>query len=160
MALAFSELVTKSCLNRKVKPFEGKLLSLDPGETTGWALFQNLELHSAGQIKEAPVMPHVANYILTTRPDIVVCEDYKVYHWKCAQHSWSNLFTPRLLGVIEHTCITADPPIPLVFQMAGVVKGFCSDEKLKQWHYYKTSQPHARDAIRHGCYWLLFGKYE
>lgn len=41
-------------------------------------------------------------------------------------------------------------------QMAVTAKNFCTDDKLKQWGFWQAGQKHARDSIRHGCYFLLF----
>ena len=30
--------------------------------------------------------------------------------------------------------------------------------KLKKWNMYRKGERHARDAIRHGAHFLLFGK--
>lgn len=43
-------------------------------------------------------------------------------------------------------------------QGAGIVKTFCNDEKLKGWGFWKVGERHARDAIRHGAYFLIAGK--
>lgn len=132
------------------------LLSLDPGETTGWALFKDLKLQECGEIPYENSMLDVVALINHLNPDVVVMEDYKVYGWKSSQHSWSDLYTVRLIGAIELTCLQNDTV--LYAQMAQGVKGFCSNKKLKQWGFYKKSARHARDAVRHGCYWLMFGK--
>lgn len=158
--MRFEELLQKVCNNQKREPFEGRLLALDPGETTGWALFASAKLTQHGEIagSNLEVMIQVADLIRRFMPRAVVCEGYRIYSWKKDQHTWSDLFTPRLIGVIEYVCASNSPTVPLYFQMAGTAKGFCTDDKLKQWHYYKAGQKHARDAIRHGCYWLLFHK--
>jgi hypothetical protein len=42
--------------------------------------------------------------------------------------------------------------------MAHQAKGFVTDEKLKAWGFYQKGVRHARDSIRHACYFLLFDK--
>jgi hypothetical protein len=155
---SFTELLQQVRSNMKQQLFMGRLLAIDPGETVGWALFQAGQLTAHGQITGSgeEVMVATANLIYKTSPEVVVCEAYRIYSWKKDQHTWSDLFTPRLIGVIEYMCAAHEPSIPLFFQMAGTAKGFCTDAKLKQWGYYKPGLKHARDAIRHGCYWLLF----
>lgn len=135
-----------------------RLLSIDPGETTGWALFVDGRLFDKGQIshRDLQEMSSAVHELFTIHsPTSVVVEDYKVYGAKAKTHSWSSLFTPKLLGAIEFICNFRK--VPLVMQMASS-KQFCTDEKLKQWKYYGKAQPHANDAIRHGCYFLLFHK--
>lgn len=103
------------------------------------------------------VGPKVLNEtIVRVKPALVVFEDYKVYGWKTDQHAWSGLHTPRLIGALE-TLLGVVHGIPFHKQMAHVAKGFCTDEKLTQWGYYAKGQRHARDAVRHACYYILFG---
>lgn len=158
--MSFRELLERVCQNSGKKPFQGKLLALDPGETLGWALFSASELLSCGQQpmvqgEEKEILFQNISFLGISQVDVVVCEDYKVYNWKTEQHSWSSLITPKIIGAIQYECVRHDKPI--YFQMAATAKGFCSDDKLKQWGYYERGKRHARDAIRHGCYWLLFG---
>lgn len=134
-----------------------RLLALDPGETTGWCVFTGNELTGWGQ---QPCLDDPAKAITEVfanlRPTHVVCEDYKVYGWKTKQHSWAGLFTPKLIGGIQLLC--SQNELWLRMQMANVAKVFCTDDKLRQWGMYQPSQRHARDAIRHACYTLLFNK--
>lgn len=136
-----------------------KLLSLDPGETTGVAVFQGLVLSDALQLPTG-LMPLAAqtvyHYILKIDPKVVVMEDYKVYAWKANQHKWAELHTPKLIGAIQFAC--AELGIPLFLQSAQTGKGFCTDERLKEWGFYRAAHRHANDAIRHACQWLMFGK--
>lgn len=132
-----------------------RLMSLDPGETTGWAFFEGGDLADSGETGPDDTMIETHDLIYDLEPDMLVIEDYKIYGWKANTHQWSSLFTPRLIGAIELTCILYD--IDIHKQMAQEAKGFCTNKKLKQWNYYKTGKPHVRDAIRHGCYWLVFG---
>lgn len=139
-----------------------RLLALDPGETTGYAVFENGMLTTIGHRKLGmtdnkktldfePVVELISDYF----PNIVVCENYRIYAWKVNQHTWADLITPKLIGAITYRCSYMN--LPLVFQAAQEAKGFVTDKKLKEWaYYYKGS--HARDAIRHGAYYLLFNK--
>ncbi len=133
------------------------LLCLDPGETTGWAAFTNGRLSESGQLDSTSDTANGLHTLLHHRfagkPDHLVAEDYRVYAHRVLQHTNSSLFTPRLLGMIEaESELNA---IPLTLQMATQAKGFVSDQRLKDWGMW-TTQRHARDAIRHGIYFLLF----
>ncbi len=156
----FTTLLQKACASRNRTPFMGRLLALDPGETTGWAWFDKGTLERAGQLTcvGSKGFLEVANNLCTFNPSIVICEDYRVYSHKSEQHIGSTLYTPRLIGAVEFICADAAVPKPVYLQMAGTAKGFCSDAKLKEWGFWSRGERHARDAIRHGCYWLLFGK--
>lgn len=133
------------------------LLALDPGETTGWAVFKDGVLANYGQLPTHTVeasVPIIMNLLEEYEPTKLVYEDYKVYGWKTQSHAWDSLHTPRLIGNIQTLCVLQN--IPISAQMAQHAKQFCTDSKLKMWGYYKPGMKHARDAIRHGCYYILF----
>ncbi|MNB67157.1 hypothetical protein D3C75_136420 [compost metagenome] len=135
-----------------------RLLSLDPGETTGWSLFEHGKLIEAGQAKTFEggwqEIHDLFEYVGAT---MVIYENYRVYEHKLSRHANSEVYTLRLVGVIEYLC-EIQHKIPHFNQMAHQAKGFVTDEKLKAWNMYKTGQKHARDSIRHGIYFLLFDK--
>jgi hypothetical protein len=146
---------------KKVTPYEGTILALDPGETTGYSVFhaasETIEMVASGQVKTWPMkncVTELAN-LLNQKPTLVVHEVYSIYEWKTDTHAWSDVPTLRVIGSLETLCIQAG--IPYISQTAQVAKGFCTDEKLKAWGFYQQGQKHARDAIRHGLYFLLFG---
>ena len=146
------------------------VLALDPGETTGVAVFYKGCLVHTDQLDTHHVVPQGVRLLdklidntyeeLTHKgpkmlsADVVVYENYRVYNWKAQQHSWDTLHTPRLIGAIQTLCHLKQ--IPTYTQMAQQPKNFCTDKKLIEWHYYERGQKHARDAIRHGCYYMLF----
>lgn len=141
-----------------------RVLALDPGETTGACLFEGSKLVDARQLATG-LMPHAAvdvrHYIsgsLFPRADNqeihVVIEDYRVYSWKTKDHAWAGLHTSRLIGATELICY--DAGLDLTKQTAQQAKGFCTDDKLQAWGLWQEGQRHARDAIRHALYYLLF----
>lgn len=134
------------------------ILALDPGNTTGWAVFKDSKLQDSGHLEtvDATITAAEIDKLLTTHtPAIVIIEEYRVYAWKVKQHAWSDLPTARLIGGIDIIC--AIKGIPVCMQSAQQAKGFCTDDKLKAWDYYAVGR-HARDAVRHGCFWLIFNK--
>ena len=138
------------------RQFPSLLLSLDPGETTGWATFKDGKLHEWGQIPTLGDWAEIRDLILRISPTYIVCENYRVYEHKLERHANSEVFTLRLLGVIEYLCWEHE--ISLIYQMAAVAKTFCTDARLKEWDFWQPGMKHARDAIRHGCYFLIFNK--
>lgn len=140
-----------------------KVLALDPGETTGACVFHGPKLHDSCQLPTG-LMPTAAITVRTYIQgnhhrdfgpiDAVVMESYRVYSWKSKDHSWAGLHTPRLIGAIELICF--DLGIPLYQQSAQQGKGFVTDDKLQDWGLWQEGQRHARDAIRHAVYYLLF----
>lgn len=172
------------------------LLCLDPGETTGWAVFERGELTKLGQAPTVSIKtvgnskkgsksvdwPVVNDLFIMTTPTHVVCEDYRIYAHKLERHTFSSVETLRLIGGIDMIChvgfswvekaglaggqgvsipksdlklMEFYEPIPISYQMAVQAKGFVTDEKLKQWGFWKDGMRHSRDAIRHGIYYLL-----
>lgn len=138
-------------------PAPESILCFDPGHTTGWAVFKDSTLANSGQIntRDDTKAPHLINELFQQhQPDIVICEDYRVYGWRQEHHVGSDMLTTRIIGMVE-TC-AAFMYVPIIKYMAVEAKRFCTDKKLKEWGFYVKSQKHARDAIRHGCYYLVF----
>lgn len=140
------------------------MLCLDPGFTTGVCVFKEGKLDSWEQVttvikttKGSKLLwPNLTDIFKRLQPTLIVCEDYRVYQHKLNQHTNSSVDTLRLIGGID---MTADMlGIPIVYQMAMQAKGFCTDEKLKSWGYWQPGMRHSRDAIRHGCYYMMFNK--
>ena len=143
---------------RFVKP-DTITLCFDPGHTTGFATFCGINLVESGELVTKPIdiavrsMERIFNHF---EPDIVVIEDYRVYKWKTEHHGGSELLTTRVIGCIETFCVLNFVE-HVIKQPAHIGKGFCTDKRLREWGFYKKGERHARDAIRHGCYFLLFG---
>jgi len=149
----FLEKISKS----HKKGIPKKLLSIDPGETTGWAIFIEGQLEDYGHINIIEDGFYSIRYLFKEDwYNYIVVEDYKVYPHRLKEHSLSALITPRVIGAVEY--IANEKETKLSFQMAGTAKGFVTNDKLRQWGYWIKGQKHSRDAIRHGCYWLLFGE--
>ena len=142
--------------------FKGTLLSLDPGETTGYSVFkcngmQAPNLEEQGQLDTKDEYNAANNLeILFDRikPNHIVYEDYKVYAHKTESHANADLFTPQVIGMIKFLCIRRG--ILPSKHMAVLAKGFVTDDKLKAWGFYIKGKRHARDAIRHAIYYMLF----
>ncbi len=137
------------------------LLALDPGETCGWAFFKHYNLEDCGEVKieTYPDSRIYADYLWHIfekySPQVAVIEGYRVFPHKTQHHSWNALYTPKLVGYIEAICQRV--MMSYHIQMASS-KQFCTNEKLLQWGMYQKGNPHANDAIRHACYYLLFHK--
>lgn len=136
-----------------------KIVALDPGETTGACSFVGMQMVHREQLQTS-LLPLAAvilrKYIMMMDPVLVVAEDYRVYKWKTESHAWAELHTPKLIGCLQLIC--HDLKLPLVLQSAQVGKGFCTDERLKEWGFYQAANRHSNDAVRHACQWLMFGK--
>lgn len=123
--------------------------AFDPGETTGWSVFNRLGQQSDyGQAKGRDVLYIVLKQIGPV--PYVVIEDYRLFQHKALQQSGSKLETVRVIGALESWAnshksrVTLQPAnIKSIAQMwSGVVpKGA-----------HKNS--HHVDAFNHGYYFL------
>ena len=108
---------------RSKDPAPSSLLCLDPGETTGWALFRNGVLTGSGQFRVTS--PAVFDRIFTKfKPTQLVVENYRIYPWRSKQHEWSEVPTLRYIGMIQY--IAASRGIPVSLQMAQLAKVFAT----------------------------------
>lgn len=131
------------------------LLALDPGETTGWAVFSEGHLVEEGQADTKTEMCGGIYHLLeAVQPTQIICEDYRVYAHKTDSHAWNALHTPQLIGATKMWCFINE--VNIAFQMAATAKPFCTPQKLKEWGFWKEGMRHADDAIKHGAYFLLF----
>lgn len=158
MAISFEELRQRL---RGDKAVPRRLLCLDPGKTTGWCVFQDGVLQSWGQVEDCYDDNNIniqgfMDLFQAADPDFILYEDYRVYGNKLDRHTYSPVMTVRLIGAIETYCQMNG--IPSHKQMATTAKNFCTDQKLQNWGFWQEGMRHARDAIRHGCYFLLFYK--
>lgn len=144
-----------------------RLMAIDPGLTTGFSIFDYVgEVHDSSlyRLNEAGIIvvneftgwDPIIDKIQQKNPSILVLEDYRIYASKSKEHTFSRVDTIRIIGAIEFVC--KHDGIPLVKQMAGMAKGFVTDEKLKEWGLYKGINRHARDSVRHAIYFMLFNK--
>jgi hypothetical protein len=133
------------------------LLSIDPGKISGWSVFIHSHLFSCGKVEwtQENECYAIIDVIEETMPDVVVCEDYRIYSGKRLVQAWSTVDTVRIIGAIEYICRKEN--IKLVKQMASTAKVFVTNEKLKEWNLWNKNE-HIRDSIKHGIYYLLFGK--
>lgn len=135
----------------------GPILCLDPGETTGWAIFEKGDLKEFGQ-EGTPDPPEMSAFLHAFIDmdlfEVVVYEEYRVRGNKFKEHVGSEVVTIQNIGAIK---VVADEfNRDLVKQTASQAKAFANDSKLRHWGLHAKGLKHANDAIRHGVYYLLF----
>jgi hypothetical protein len=141
-------------------PFAGRLVTFDPGQTTGYSIWDNRELTECGQLATFPVNKSVdmlerwirEKEVASPTSEVrVVIEEYRVYQHKTEQHAQQDMHTSRLIGCLETLLVLRG----IRYEMcgAGLAKTFATDDKLEAWGFWKRGQKHARDAIRHAVYW-------
>lgn len=146
--------------------FVGVLLAADPGETTGITVMQRnsdgeVHLIHQEQMSSWPLHENVSrfDYLMSAwRPTFFVHEAYHVYKWRLQEHSFSRVPTIQIIGSMLTIAILRR--VPYVEQTAQTGKAFFKDELLKRLDMYIEGQPHARDSLRHGAQWLMFGTKE
>lgn len=153
------------CMKRRGPSYRppSVMLCLDPGHTTGVAIFKDGKFYKGLQVttivedKEIDIQwDNLIRLFDEVQPTKVVCENYKIYAHKLSQHTFSSVSTLRLIGGIDLICHMRN--IPIHYQMALEAKGFVTDDKLKKWNLWQKGMRHSRDAIRHGCYYLVVNK--
>ncbi len=153
--MTFYELAKKLNAN-----MDQMVLAFDPGHTTGWAFFEHDILQvEHGEIDTSDMVTAVKEIDLLIgmyHPTVVVMEDYRVYRWRAKHHVGSELLTVQVIGCIQ-TIAIQEQVENIIKQPAHIAKGFCTDSKLKEWGFHHKGEKHGMDAIRHGCYYLLFG---
>ncbi len=126
------------------------VLSLDPGETTGYAVldfdyFPVARDHSLGVIESGVISKWrgISKMMAVFTPEVVVAEQYRLYPGLAKQQSFSTMVVARVLGVIEFLCEEAN--IPLIEQASSVGKSF----KLPTEMHAEYRNAHIRDCLRH-----------
>ncbi|MMZ47347.1 hypothetical protein D1872_89910 [compost metagenome] len=148
--------------------------------TTGWALFEGDDLVEFGRIEakdfgiiESYWQAHLDLMYQKLKSDYfvhtIVCESYKLQPGKAMAQSWSALETPQLIGAMRMynyaengllaDFVFQDPSIKTRFSDEILVKmGVAEKRGNKHYVLDRPSVIHERDAIRHGLYYLKYGK--
>lgn len=140
-------------------------LSVDPGEDTGWALWEDDRLIEAGTYRLWDFLDKLYTHCgpaVVVGPDPwfeikkVVCEDWALYPWKVQQMGWDKCRTARGIGAIELICRHSN--ITLELQPAKIKEsaqaGGAKNFYLRPLHENR----HANDAIQHGFFHLQRSK--
>lgn len=133
-----------------------KVISLDPGGTTGWTKGLIHE-NKMGVISGQEPWNHLELYLQLQlmNPDIIVCERFEFR--KKASQEGAVLISAEYIGVVhlyqqQHGC-------ELYMQMPteGLGGFYGKDIVLKENNVFNIGKPHANDAMRHLLQWYTFG---
>lgn len=152
-----------------------EVVALDPGETTGWAVFgvymialrsgeysilSNIDFWSEGQI--------TGPEDLQAKKMVDLCEAWPAAHrvvedfvLRKFTQSRSLLAPVRITAKFEHGLWLRDPDdCKYILQQPSLAMTAVTDERLKAWGYWNplVGQEHARDAVRHAITWLRRAK--
>lgn len=142
-------------------------IALDPGETTGVAVFNGDTQIRVYQRETKEIGPSY-DWLEQLLEDGIWnddntewapfyhlrYEDYRIYEWKSADHAWSQVHTLRWIGGI--LVATHNRGIAHSCCMAQHAKKWWDDPKLKHFGLYPKGMRHGKDALRHLLYYMLF----
>lgn len=138
----------------------------DPGETTGYSIWQGKKLIWADQM---PMWEHAdAIYKWAATGDYsalgdfelegdgrltaIVCEQWQLYPWELQNLAWDECRTARLIGAMTLTCRQFG--IKLIFQGADIKKGAQAAGAESLYLEPVHENRHANDSIQHGVFYL------
>ncbi len=126
-----------------------KVLSLDPGITTGIATLDYSDGVHADQVK----CDHRAFYdfLVGYNPDTIIFERF-VYQRRDKVELWPV----EVIGVIR--LYSEQFEVPLFAQTPSQAKNLWTDDKIKKLELWQPSLGHGMDAIRHLLYHLVVTK--
>lgn len=133
-----------------------RVIALDPGGTTGYAIGLIDDPRSFGLCYAQRQMSErqLWKLIYDVNPHHIVCEDFE---YRNKAPSGLDLTPVKLIGVVN-LFVQDITSAELTMQKAAKAKGHFTDQKLKDLDLYQRGVPHGRDACRHLLHWLRFGK--
>lgn len=142
----------------------GLWMSVDPGETTGWALWRGPILERGGQTATQDFADEVYDSLLGSGAayeegafaglELLVVEDFVIYPWKCQELAYDKVRTARLIGKLEQAADRAG--IPVVLQGAYTKEDAEAAGAEALFVHPLHENRHENDAIRHGVYFMAF----
>lgn len=129
------------------------ILSVDPGETTGYAVCDSSQMSQDGMptLIETGVLSRwrgLRSRIEEHTPDVIVAEKFVLYAGRAKALNHSTLVVVRVLGVIQY--LAEEMGIRLVEQSASVGKSARLPAKILK----ECREEHIRDALRHTLAYL------
>lgn len=126
-----------------------KVLSFDPGITTGWCLQDENGIIDVGQAVGFEELDKVLER--HPNPDIMIIEDYVILPQKAKSHSGSRVEPVKIIGMLEHHAYR---------NKIKVIKYSARLKPIQQKHSGKSPKGahrnnHWVDAYNHG-WWFLF----
>lgn len=139
-----------------------KILALDPGGTTGWALYQDMtvegdqydcppaimsgDFYTIGQIGPEEHHGRLWHLFQHQQPTMIVCESFEFRQFD-GHRTGIRLDSKEYIGLVKLWRELEGTPV--VFQTASLGKTFCTDDKIKALNLWTPGHKHAMDAMRH-----------
>ncbi len=136
-----------------------RIVSVDPGGTCGYCILEqrneDISLIEVDQKPWKEFIHYSDHNLLLGKYDTVVIEKYRVKRSTIQANLGKNLRTVKIIGVLEFLC--EKRKLNYYLQPAGIGKSFFDRDRLEEYNMWIVGKEHARDAIRHGLYYLIFG---
>jgi hypothetical protein len=163
------DLTSEEGIARERAKKSGKLwLCVDPGETTGWSIWQGKKLVIAGQTDLWPFIDAVDawltngkladGYLLELEDGLklkplgaIVCEDWSLYPWMLEKLAWDKCRTARGIGALE--LLARQHNIPIILQGADIKEAAQQAGAEELYLAPVHENRHANDSIQHGVFY-------
>jgi len=122
-----------------------KILAVDPGGTTGWALFTDGKL----VVWDEAIDWYAIDFMLKRTLDIIVYEDFWLFPHKAAAQIGSKMLAVGVIGVLQYTATMRGI---LIADQAASIKNVAK-KKFDTSSIHTTSE-HIKDATLHGLYYI------
>jgi len=124
-----------------------RILAVDPGGTTGWALCDEVTfplVHSGQEVDQFKFCAMVDSYV-EVEVDIIICESYTVTP---ATIKLSREYAAlEIIGTLRYLAKKHERKFKL--QSPASAKRFMTNERLHNLGWWRPGEDHARDALRH-----------
>ena len=129
-----------------------KVVALDPGETTGIAVYEQAGQpgYETRHWSQEQLVGHknVYEFLCRAQPSIVVAESFV----QSTGAGATNFGAVEIIGVIKLYSQLMSKPV--VWQSRGIKK-FWDDDKVKAVGLWEKGIKHSMDATRHLLYWQM-----
>lgn len=133
------------------------IISLDPGQTTGYVIKRDTDKFEYGQCQPDAIWDLLTDVTHSDIPLIIIYERFDYRRHK----THADLTPVEVIGVIKEFArqtLIWKPSLLVYDQFPSQAKSFWTDDRLKEFSMYYSGQEHARDAARHYLYWSYFGE--
>lgn len=134
------------------------ILALDPGLTTGWAVYEKIPIHDlryrSGQVHQDDVWNLLeSSHFARDEPAItrLVVERFQYRPHLPKVH----LSPVEVIGVVKEWARQHE--VDITWQTPAEGKFYYTDKRLKELDVYTPGKPHANDAMRHLWYFIGLG---
>lgn len=135
-----------------------KVLTLDPGGTTGYCFLETFSNRDAihkivsGQIEEHNHHAYLWKMFYELDPDVIISESFE---YRNKARAGLVLVSKEYIGITKLWCELYGREYKE--QSPASAMGFVQDQHIKNLSLYKPGNPHAMDAIRHMVYYCTAG---